>query len=147
MESRHNNSGVSGNSSDEDNIRNMSQQWRWLWGFVGDGDGFSDNYMGQGNKASGIFVFFHDFLFFVFCWKKKMDGMFEGASFSEVQKIRIHELRDGLGIRLLLEGRGMGLGDKGGVFDILTFHACLWDLNLKGLWLGTWEPKLQKPNN
>lgn len=41
----------------------------------------------------------------------------------------------------------MGLCDKGGVFDILTFHACLWDLNLKGLWLGTWEPKLQKPNN
>ena len=41
----------------------------------------------------------------------------------------------------------MGLCDKGGVFDRLTFHACLWDLNLKGLWLGTWEPKLQKPNN
>ena len=28
------------------------------------GDGLSDNYMGQGNKAGGIFVFFHGLFFF-----------------------------------------------------------------------------------
>lgn len=52
--------------------------------------------MGQGNKAGGIFVFFHGlFFFWVEELQKMLDGMFEGASFSEVQKFRIHELSKG----------------------------------------------------
>ena len=53
--------------------------------------------MGQGNKAGGIFVFFHGLFFFFLGGgiTKNVDGMFEGASFSEVQKFRIHELSKG----------------------------------------------------
>ena len=53
--------------------------------------------MDQGNKAGGIFVFFHGLFFFFWVeeLQKMLDGMFEGASFSEVQKFRIHELSKG----------------------------------------------------
>ena len=46
----------------------------------------------------GFFIYLFLFLFFFFLCggiKKILDGMFEGASFSEVQKFRIHELSKG----------------------------------------------------
>lgn len=51
----------------------------------------------KGIKLVGSLCFFMVFLFFFWVeeLQKMLDGMFEGASFSEVQKFRIHELSKG----------------------------------------------------